>query len=195
MGLELSILFDREGSGFLGISEQWKKNWLVRLYRGWNPTQLYRDYFINHDIRIPSLNNQRFNGFRKGPRVFWAVAKKCWMVFQGISRPSTNPKVFFPGILWDVEISRYLHPARGGLGLVCEILREIVLNIFGCWTKNRGGVVNHPKWMSKIMVRKPYFLMDDLGVPHIQILAHLRWSPYSRTASLSWSRDFTCGPH
>ena len=28
------------------------------VYRGWNTSQLCRDYFINHDIRIPSLNNQ-----------------------------------------------------------------------------------------------------------------------------------------
>ena len=27
-------------------------------FEGWNPTQLCRDYFISHEIRIPSLNNQ-----------------------------------------------------------------------------------------------------------------------------------------
>ncbi len=37
----------------------WKKGpWLVGIYRGWKTTQLYGDYFINHEIRIPSLNNQ-----------------------------------------------------------------------------------------------------------------------------------------
>ena len=30
-----------------------KKPWLVRLFRGWHPTQLYRDYFINHEIKDP----------------------------------------------------------------------------------------------------------------------------------------------
>ncbi len=29
---------------------------------------------------------------------------------------------------------------------------------------------------------------------HHYSLAHLRWSPYSRTAPLSWSWDFTCNP-
>ena len=39
----------------LRLVEQWKKGpWLV--------TQLYGDYFINHEIRIPSLTNQYFNG-------------------------------------------------------------------------------------------------------------------------------------
>ncbi len=34
--------------------EPWKKGpWLVGLYRGWTTTQLYGDYFINHEIRIP----------------------------------------------------------------------------------------------------------------------------------------------
>ena len=26
-----------------------KKPWLFSVYRGWNPTQLCRDYFINHE--------------------------------------------------------------------------------------------------------------------------------------------------
>ena len=34
------------------MSHEKKPGWLG-LYRGWNPTQLYRDYFINHEIRIP----------------------------------------------------------------------------------------------------------------------------------------------
>ena len=28
--------------------DQWKKTWLFAVYRGWHPTQLYGDYFINH---------------------------------------------------------------------------------------------------------------------------------------------------
>ena len=31
--------------------------WLFYI-RGWNPTQVYGDYFINHEIRIPFLTNQ-----------------------------------------------------------------------------------------------------------------------------------------
>ena len=27
----------------------WKKTWFFRVYRGWNTTHLYGDYFINHD--------------------------------------------------------------------------------------------------------------------------------------------------
>ena len=37
---------------FWKLHEQWKKTWLFSVYRGWNSTQLYRDYFINH-VRIP----------------------------------------------------------------------------------------------------------------------------------------------
>ena len=33
--------------------EQWKKPRLFRVYRGWNPTQLCEDYFINHEMNIP----------------------------------------------------------------------------------------------------------------------------------------------
>ena len=46
-----------------GSTTNWatkKKTWLVGLYRGWNTTHLRRDYFINHEIRIPSLTNQDF---------------------------------------------------------------------------------------------------------------------------------------
>ena len=42
--------------------KQWKKGpWLFMVYRGWKPTQLYGDYFINHDIRIP-INHPGFTG-------------------------------------------------------------------------------------------------------------------------------------
>ena len=33
---------------------------LVGLYKGWIPTQLYRDYFTSHEISIPSLTNHDF---------------------------------------------------------------------------------------------------------------------------------------
>ena len=54
------------------IHEQWKKNELfsclvyfseILLYY----TQLCGDYFISHEMRIPSLNNQQFNGKYRGP--------------------------------------------------------------------------------------------------------------------------------
>ena len=51
------------------------KNWWLRVYRGWNPTQMYRDYFINHDVRIP-INQPGFHG-----RVFffsWLNWQKVW---------------------------------------------------------------------------------------------------------------------
>ena len=35
-----------------------KGSWLFRVYRGWDTAQLYGDYFINYEIRIPSLNSQ-----------------------------------------------------------------------------------------------------------------------------------------
>ena len=44
-----------------------KNNWLVRLYRGWHTTQLYRDYFINH-YTDPYFSQPGFNG--KDRRVF-----------------------------------------------------------------------------------------------------------------------------
>ena len=50
--------------------EQWKNTLLFRVYRGWKTTQLNGDYFINHDIRIPSWNNQYFNG-KYRPVFFW----------------------------------------------------------------------------------------------------------------------------
>ena len=37
---------------------EWQKSWLFAVYRGWNTTQLYRDCFISHEIRIPSWTNQ-----------------------------------------------------------------------------------------------------------------------------------------
>ena len=43
--------------------KQWWKPWLVRFYTGlYYPViiQLYRDYFIRHEIRIPSWTNQDF---------------------------------------------------------------------------------------------------------------------------------------
>ena len=36
--------------------------------------QLYGDYVINHDIRIPSLTNEDLTE-SKGPWVFWNVAR------------------------------------------------------------------------------------------------------------------------
>ena len=36
--------------------------WLWTGYIGDYTAQLFRDYFINHELRIPSLNNQDFNG-------------------------------------------------------------------------------------------------------------------------------------
>ena len=44
------------------LNEPWTfQPWLVRLCRGWNPTQLYGDYNKNHEIRIP-INQPVFHG-------------------------------------------------------------------------------------------------------------------------------------
>ena len=40
------------------VSHEKKGPWLFMVYRASKTTQLYRDYFINHEIRIPSLTNQ-----------------------------------------------------------------------------------------------------------------------------------------
>ena len=42
----LRMIFFENISESMATFEQWKKNWLFRVYRGWNPTQLCRDYFI-----------------------------------------------------------------------------------------------------------------------------------------------------
>ena len=61
------------GSAWCFILAKWaKKPSLVGLYTGRNPTQLYRDYFISHEIsriRIP-INQPVFHGIRKGPGFF-----------------------------------------------------------------------------------------------------------------------------
>ena len=36
------------------------------VYKGWHPTQVYGDYFINHEIRIPSFTNQDSMESNKG---------------------------------------------------------------------------------------------------------------------------------
>ena len=46
-------------------NEKRAPGWLV-WYRGWTTTQLYLGIIISHEIRIPSLTNQDFNG--KSPR-------------------------------------------------------------------------------------------------------------------------------
>ena len=58
--------------------EPWKKGPLVGpgLYRGRNPTQLYRDYFINHDIRIPINQPGWLNGKDRRVGFFLTVARK-----------------------------------------------------------------------------------------------------------------------
>ena len=68
-----------------------KKNWLFSVYRGWNPTQLCGDYFINHDIRIPFLNNQMFNPKIDPPNpcflicIFYWVLPKKGLIQRSIS--------------------------------------------------------------------------------------------------------------
>ena len=67
-----------------------KKPWLFRVYRGWNPAQLYGDYFINHEITIPLLNNQYFMVTPDpGPRVFLTVAHV--MLHESFQPPISKP--------------------------------------------------------------------------------------------------------
>ena len=42
-------------------------------FGGWKTTQVCGDYFLNHEIRILSLNNQEMES--KGPRVFLTMAQ------------------------------------------------------------------------------------------------------------------------
>ncbi len=75
-----------------------KKPWLVGLYRGWNITQLYGDYFINHDLWIP-INQPGWlmesrSGFFSWLR--WSI--KTWLlqycdsVFHGFIRENPMNK-------------------------------------------------------------------------------------------------------
>ena len=63
------------------------------LYRGWKTTQLYRDYFINHEIRIPSLTNQ----------------DDSWKVFEGFFRGSNRIALVFPVSLEDPQLHKKRH--------------------------------------------------------------------------------------
>ena len=50
--------------------EQWKKGpWLFSVYREWNTTQLYRDYFINYCKDEYIGNPAFFHGFCCGPPI------------------------------------------------------------------------------------------------------------------------------
>ena len=69
--------------------EQWKKPWLVRPHRGWNPTQLFRDYFINYEIRTPSLTNQD-SMESKGPVFF------SWLTWSRVTWYCTQIWGIFP---------------------------------------------------------------------------------------------------
>ena len=90
--------------------EQWKKGpWLFIVQRGWIPTQLYGDYFINREIRIPFLNNQ--------PSIS-VVSTRC---LQGLGELEA-PQVGVAPTVW-VEI-----PMVGMLFVL-----PFLINNFLCW--------------------------------------------------------------
>ena len=63
-------------------NEQWKKDpwWLFKVYRGWQTTQLYGDYIINHSNSLRILIEQPgFHG--KYLRNFCITALKCLQVW------------------------------------------------------------------------------------------------------------------
>ena len=115
--------------GMKGISvHKWamKKTWLFTVYRGWNPTQLNGDYFINHDIRIPFLNNQDSSRKVRDPGFFWTVA------------PLT-------GLFWSLRIPLDLQPS------LMEILVEHLSGQISSRPNRRG----QPKWWWKVRVPSP----------------------------------------
>ena len=57
---------------FASSTEPWKKPWLVGLYKGFYYPIIYRDCFINHEIRIPKKTNQ---DFMESSKVFFFVAQ------------------------------------------------------------------------------------------------------------------------
>ncbi len=89
-------------------NEQWKKHWLFRVCKGWDPTQLYRDYFISHDIRIPI--NQ--------PGCQWKVGPGFFRGSRGTkkTRPGNIASSFAnTAILWLVAGVHSLTSSRGDL--------------------------------------------------------------------------------
>ena len=65
------------------------------VYRGWNPSQLCGDYFINHEIRIP-IQQPGFHG--KEGRFFFS-----WLIFLKhfcLEIPRDGNCRFFPSKIW-----------------------------------------------------------------------------------------------
>ena len=105
-----------------------KKPWLFMVYGGWNPTQLYGDYFINHEIRIPSLTNQdsmesRSFFFRGSPRFFFKLhdasrRDDCICIYHlGDNPPAQDAIVTTMIIIFlvgDPELSLHLPLLLGG---------------------------------------------------------------------------------
>ena len=91
---------------------------------GWNPTQLYRDYFINHEISIIPINQPGFNG--KWGRVFLTVAHVSndinyqpqlvvWDFFYQQYVPGSNLETAYIGDghltrIVGIRIGRYINP-------------------------------------------------------------------------------------
>ena len=76
-----------------------------------NPTQLYGDYFISHEVRIPFLKNQDFMECQKGfercsPQKKGTYAPTCQLyLLSRVSKYTKNLTNWYP---WDSHIGRYI---------------------------------------------------------------------------------------
>ena len=89
--------------------EQWPKPWLIAVYRGWNTTQLYRDYFISHEIRN-LINQSGFHGMSTGFCSRGSHGLPIW--FQKAHRVHPHPQEKWNKYRWVVFSSLDLCRSR-----------------------------------------------------------------------------------
>ena len=91
-----------------------KKTCLVGLYRGWNPTQLYRDYFINHEKRIPI--NQAVKQYPPSC-LSWAPYREIdWGKFSGQINARDRGGSAVENLLEDVVVNRLVELKMASVG-------------------------------------------------------------------------------
>jgi len=119
---------------------------IFEVYRGWNPTHLCGDYFINHHFKIPIFHNQYFNS--KSPAVFFWLGRLLTYFLE----PEMTKKIFeFFGPFLQVLIKRSMKPrcarhVRNPCLRICSISAMAVspdgtrcgLGLVPCWCTGIG---------------------------------------------------------
>ena len=119
---------------------------IFEVYRGWNPTHLCGDYFINHHFKIPIFHNQYFNS--KSPAVFFWLGRLLTYFLE----PEMTKKIFeFFGPFLQVLIKRSMKPrcarhVRNPCLRICSISAMTVspdgtrcgLGLVPCWCTGIG---------------------------------------------------------